>query len=324
MGVAVALLSNPRSTGNRAQLPRIRAYCAAHPEIFHYEVEHVEQIGAALASIALVRPRVIAINGGDGTVQAVLTELHNGGHFPPGQVPPVAVLPNGKTNLIALDLGATGDPMSALENVVALAQGGQLSRHIVERELISLSNDSVLQPVLGMFLGGAGLADTILYCRNSLYPLGIPNGLAHFFAGIATFLSMIPLIRRVLPLRSNPVTVTVRRHDAIYGRFAVLIVTTLEKLLFNARPGDGQSAGRMKLLAVDHDLPSLFGMLRVALFGGLGERDVQGLHFEQGDSISIEGDRSSVILDGEIFETSRGHPITLTSTAPVPFLKLAA
>jgi hypothetical protein len=31
-----------------------------------------------------------------------------------------------------------------------------------------------------------------------------------------------------------------------------------------------------------------------------------------------------VILDGEIFETSVGHPIMLRSTDPVPFLKLAA
>ena len=36
----VALLSNPKSTGNLAQLPRIREYCADHPDVFHYEVEH--------------------------------------------------------------------------------------------------------------------------------------------------------------------------------------------------------------------------------------------------------------------------------------------
>ena len=45
----VALLSNPRSTGNRAILPRVRAYCAANPDIFHYEVESVDQIGASRA-----------------------------------------------------------------------------------------------------------------------------------------------------------------------------------------------------------------------------------------------------------------------------------
>ena len=41
----VALLSNPKSTGNKSLLPRIREYCAANPDIFHYEVEHADQIG---------------------------------------------------------------------------------------------------------------------------------------------------------------------------------------------------------------------------------------------------------------------------------------
>ena len=72
----IALLSNPKSTGNLAQLPRIRAFCADHPDIFHYEVEHAHQVGEALKSIARVKPKVLAINGGDGTVQAALTEIH--------------------------------------------------------------------------------------------------------------------------------------------------------------------------------------------------------------------------------------------------------
>src|SRR3546814_3471291 len=88
-------------------------------EIFHYEVEEVEQIGEALRTIARVKPKVLVINGGDGTVQAALTELYHGGHFGPA-VPPVAVLPNGKTNLIALDLGARGDPMRSAEQTSEL------------------------------------------------------------------------------------------------------------------------------------------------------------------------------------------------------------
>jgi len=48
----IALLSNPRSTGNLAQLPRIREYCADHPDVFHYEVEHAHQIGEAMKVIA--------------------------------------------------------------------------------------------------------------------------------------------------------------------------------------------------------------------------------------------------------------------------------
>ena len=68
-----------------------------------------------------MRPKVLVINGGDGTVQAALTEIYNGGHFGDAP-PPVAVLPSGKTNLIALDLGARGDPIEALERLIELAQ----------------------------------------------------------------------------------------------------------------------------------------------------------------------------------------------------------
>ena len=90
----VALLSNPRSTGNRALLPRVRAYCARNPDIFHYEVEEFEQIPDAMRTFARVNPKVIVINGGDGSVQAARTELQGGSYF--GETPPpVAVLPNG-------------------------------------------------------------------------------------------------------------------------------------------------------------------------------------------------------------------------------------
>ena len=80
---------------------------------------------------------MLVINGGDGTVQAALTEIYNGGHFG-DEPPPVAVLPNGKTNLIAHDLGAGGDPIETLERVLAIARS-DLAPHIVQRELITLS-----------------------------------------------------------------------------------------------------------------------------------------------------------------------------------------
>jgi diacylglycerol kinase family enzyme len=322
--VAVALLSNPQSTGNRAILPRVRSWCATQPDIFHYEVEQAGQIGLAMASIALVRPRVIAINGGDGTVQAALTELYSGGHFPVGEEPPVAVLPNGKTNLIALDLGAEGDPLDALKQVVGLARGRFID-HVVQRELISLQSGDGNRPVLGMFLGGAGLAGAILHCRHKIYPLGLPNALSHALAALAAILQVVLGVNgRMFPPAVRPMTLSRRKAGILSGRFSLLIVTTLDKLLLNAETVTGERGGRMKMLAVDHDRGSVFRLIRTALFGKLGEHDVRGLHFEQGDEFRIEGERSQVILDGELFEAVDGRPITLRSTRPVPFLQIAA
>ncbi|MES2157585.1 MAG: diacylglycerol kinase family protein [Pseudomonadota bacterium] len=321
--VCVALLSNPKSTGNRQTLPRVRSYCASNPDIFHYEVEHVDQIARAFQTIARVDPVVIVINGGDGTVQASLTELYQGEHFK-GQVPPIAVLPNGKTNLIALDLGIHGDPIKALERIVEIAKAG-VEPHVVARELIALSDGRAeTRPVLGMFLGGAGLADYMLYCRNQIYPLGLSNGLSHVITAIAVLVSLLFGIRnRFLPPTSRPVSISLIREGQLAGRFSVLIVTTLERLLLGVDPGDSQR-GNMKLMAVDQSLPALLRLVWASIFRRVGKSKMQGIHLEQGDTIRIEGDHSSVILDGELFEASEGRPIVLRSTQPVPFLRLAA
>jgi diacylglycerol kinase family enzyme len=321
----VALLSNPRSTGNRALLPRVRSFCAEHQDIFHYEVEHVDQIGTALRTIARVKPKVLVINGGDGTVQAALTEIFNGGHFG-SEPPPVAVLPNGKTNLIAHDLGADGDPIAALERVLELARS-DLDPHIVSRELIALSGATASgKPVLGMFLGGAGLADNMLYCRQKIYPLGLPNAVAHGITLVAGIFGVLTgLTARFLPPKAAMVKVTVQKHGELKGRFAILMVTTLQRLLFKGHmPGAGPRAGAMQLLVIEPRSRALVGALVAAIRGRLGRSRVAGVHIERGDEIRIEGDRSTVILDGELFQASAGGAIVLKPTAPMPFLRLAA
>ena len=323
--VRIALLSNPKSSGNIAKLAHIREYCAEHPDVFHYEVEQASQIGEAMVSIARVRPSVLAINGGDGTVQAALTELYNGGHFG-DHPPPVAVLPSGKTNLIALDLGARGDPVETLERLIALARSDDLARYTVPRELIALrQGDGEGRPVIGMFLGGAGLADTMLYCRHKIYPLGLPNGIAH---GITAFALLMKLLLKVkanfLPPDPQPLSVSLHeRGHLINGRFSLLAVTTLEKLLLASELG-GQREGVLKMLAVEERPMSMLRGLIASFAGKLGREKVRGVHFEQADEITISGENSHVILDGETFRTGAGNPINLKPALPLSFVKLAA
>ena len=88
----VALLSNPEGAASIAELPRIRAFCAKHPHVFHYEVEEAGQVGEAMRSIARVQPALLAINGGQPTVEAALTELAR----LCAVLPPVAVIAGGR------------------------------------------------------------------------------------------------------------------------------------------------------------------------------------------------------------------------------------
>ncbi len=321
----VALLSNPNSTGNRAILPEVRSYCVKNCDVFHYEVDAVDEITKALQTIAKVKPKVLVINGGDGTVQAALTELHQGGHFGDNP-PPVAVLPNGKTNLIALDLGAEGNPLKALERIVEMAKH-DLHEHLVDRELIALSDgrkDSKV--VLGMFLGGAGLSEFILYCRHKIYPLGLPNAASHVLTVFAALASVLFGIRaKFLPNKPSPISISLIKKGQYQGNFAILIVTTLEKLLLMRRLAQSRGKrGRLQFMAIDQKPGALLRFIFSVLFGRLGKTAQKGIHLEQGDVIRIEGENSNVVMDGELFRAQEGRPIVLKSTKPVSFLRLAA
>lgn len=321
----IALLSNPKSTGNLAQLPRIREYCSDHPDVFHYEVEQASQIGEAMKVIARVRPKVLAINGGDGTVQAALTELTNGGHFGDAP-PPVAVLPSGKTNLIALDLGAKGDPIETLERLIALARSDDLAPYTVARELIALRRGGGEdRPVIGMFLGGAALAETMLYCREKIYPLGLPNGIAHVLAALAGFAKLILGAKAsFLPPDTTPVSLsTSDASGPLTGRFSLLLVTTLERVLLSMELGD-RRAGSLKLLAVEERPASVLAAFTASVRGRLGRSNVRGVHFQETHEITIESESSHVILDGETFRAEQGRPINLRPAPPLSFVKLAA
>jgi len=321
----IALLSNPRSTGNIAELPRIRAYCASHPDVFHYEVDQADQIGEAMKMIALVNPKLLVINGGDGTVQATLTELHNGGHFDRDMLPAVAVLPSGKTNLIAMDLGIHGDPVAALEKLIGIVQS-DMNPHLVERELIALrcgARESL--PVIGMFLGGAGLADIMLYCRNRIYPLGLPNSISHVLTAFAVVArSVLGIKAHFLPPDPQHLKISMTSERGFSGKYALLAVTTLEKLLLSGEFGDSAERGSLKVVAVEQRPGSLLGAFFASIGGRLGRRKLAGVHIEQADEISIEGDSSQVILDGETFSAEIGRPILLSPAAPLSFVRLAA
>ncbi|MEM9574148.1 MAG: diacylglycerol kinase, partial [Pseudomonadota bacterium] len=166
----------------------------------------------------------------------------------------------------------------------------------------------------------------ILYCRHKIYPLGLPNVAAHVITVFAALASVLFGLRaKFLPNRPSPVKISLIREGQYQGNFAVLIVTTLEKLLLMKRFARSKSGrGRMQFMAIDQQTGAILRFLFAAIFGRLGNKRHKGIHFEQGDMIRIEGKNSNVVMDGELFQAQDGKPIVLKSTKPVSFLKLAA
>ncbi|RME98517.1 MAG: diacylglycerol kinase, partial [Alphaproteobacteria bacterium] len=113
----VAILSNKNATTNRRKLGKIRDFVEATPNLFHVEVQRFDEVPKSLEMIARVNPDLLVINGGDGTVIAAFSSLVNDRPFG-NDLPPIAVLTGGKTNMIAADLGMKGAPIKELKRLL--------------------------------------------------------------------------------------------------------------------------------------------------------------------------------------------------------------
>ena len=103
----IGVLCNPLSGKNRQGLKTISQTISKYPQAFQHNVQTPRDIYEALFDFASHKVDLLVISGGDGTVQAVLTVLYN--HQPFAKQPQLIVLAAGTTNMIAGDVGVSGD-----------------------------------------------------------------------------------------------------------------------------------------------------------------------------------------------------------------------
>ena len=108
----VGLLSNPLSGGNRKGIGAIRRVVANQANVVHYEVRTPDDVLSALIDSARKGLEIVAVNGGDGTIQAVLTALFH--QKPYATLPVMAILRSGTTSMTSGDVGLKGSALMGI------------------------------------------------------------------------------------------------------------------------------------------------------------------------------------------------------------------
>lgn len=319
----VAILSNTKSTSNARFMPRLRRFIACNSGIFHVEIQDIGELDEALRMIARAEPAVIIINGGDGTIQAMLSALINNRPFGDTPPPPLAVLPSGKTNMIAWDLGMRGKPERELTRVYEAAQAGAIGQWRIDRPLIGVALGAGAPPIYGMFFGAAGIISGIHYCREHIFPRRIPNGLAHVIAAIwlvAGALLMRPDSSRS-PVRSQPMRINLRGGGILDGRFFCVMATTLDRMLMGITMHAPDHGGVIKFGCVEHRPLSILRALGAMLRGRFGRVAGHGTHIRAADVIRLYT-REAVTLDGELYHAAGDEPIVLRGHPGLAFVRM--
>ena len=296
----IGVLSNPLSGSNRNGLARIHQVIRQHPAVAHREARTPDEVLAALKAFAGRDIDLIAVNGGDGTIQAVLTGIF--GHRPFRTLPALALLYGGTSNMLAKDFGLKGPQHQVLARLIQRRTAANQRVSLVRRPVLKVEGDG-RTPLFGMFFGAACIYRGIEFFHNKVHTLGLRGELAHGII-VARFLSAL-LTRQSELVAPTQIKVRLDEGDPLPERYLVFLISSLEKLILGLRPYWGRGPGPLHLTAVAAAPKQLIRAL-AGLVRGTPNRYLNaqnGYYSREIDSarLRIQG---GFTLDGELYRTS--------------------
>ena len=317
----LGVISNPLSGSNKRRgLSAVRHFLAERPGILHREVRSAAEVAVVLRDFACADVNLIAVNSGDGTVQAVLTSLFAEQLFRP--LPLLALLCGGTTNMTSKDLGLTGPRLGALRRLIAWAHHGDGDAMILRRAVLKVENSSHPEPLYGMFFGAGCIFQGIQFFHSRVHKLGLSGDPAHLLI-FARFL--LGLARREDALVA-PVSAAIRadRADIAEGDYLLMMISTLDRLILGLRPFWAQGDSPLHLTAVSAGFRHLLRALP-ALAKGHRNRyasSENGYVSVNAREIRLDLD-GGFAIDGELFRAERKRgPLVIQEAGPADFLRL--
>lgn len=317
----VGIISNPGATRLLQSMQAFEDAVGRYEGVLHRRLSDIDQIPEILKSFDREGIGLVVINGGDGTVQAVVTSVINDRPF--REMPAFAILPGGRTNVIAEEFGAAKDPVAHLEALMEkVLDGSAPALETVSRPFIRLELTPKAKPIFGAFLGTATIVRGIEFCRRSIYPLGLPTFLAH---GIAIFwvllLALWPVKGKNSLVRKEPQTV---RHsgDVIGPKpYFIFIVTGLDRLILGIKAGPRESDEHgLNCIDIEYSATAILRAIPRMLTGRPISRSESGIGFSKVSSMEIETD-CPITLDGEFYHAEPGVPVRIDATEPLEFVR---
>ncbi len=317
----LGLLNNLRAGRSADRVSEVLQFLKGHPDVVTVETDSARAVPEALSELARQDVELLAINGGDGTVQHALTEILGHRAFE-DRVPMVAPLRGGRTNMSALDLGAHRNPVKGMADLIAAAREGTLEERITPRNVLRAEYGTNRDFLYGMFFGG-GMIYKAIELNHRLFK---QNARSQGVFG-ATLITGGLLARAAIGqvggiLEANKVQMLLDGEPVGNGEYRMIIATSLHRLFAGMRPFWGEGPGGVRLTALTstaYRLPAaapgiLRGKPRPFICEGAGylSRNVKcaEMRFDCGFTV-----------DGELVHPEPGLSVTLTADDRVQFVR---
>ncbi len=314
----VGLISNPDSGHNREQFQDIRLRIAQRPGIHHRITHSPADIVPALRELAALNIAVLAINGGDGTVSAILGELLESKLF--ARPPLIALLPGGTANMNAGDMGVRGSLRRAVDSFCRWCEGERkITGKVVQRAMLRVIIDNTHLPRYGMFLGSGAVVHGAEYAHKEIHSRGLRDDFSLALGTVRTVWGVL----RDDPMFNRHVSITLFLDDSAPVQYDTLIlaISTLQRLAFGMRPFWATGPGAIRITLMEQGC-TRFARTFLSIVRGRPNRNAipaSGYQSYNANRIRLvmEG---KINLDGELLEVAGA--VNISASEPLEFLRL--
>jgi choline kinase len=317
----IGLLNNLRAGRSDAKVSRILRLLEDHPEVAHVETSSAGAVPDALAELADRNVDLLVVNGGDGTLQHALTEIL--GQRPFGdRVPMIAPLRGGRTNMTALDIGATRDPVRSVARLLDAAREQRLEDCIVERAVLRVEYGPHREARYGMFFG-AGLIHRAIELVHRVFPQGRSQGVFG-----ATVVTGALLGKRAMArdaggiLEPDKLQILLDDVALPQGEFTLAIASPLQRLFARMRPFWGEGPGAVRFTAIEAGARSLWRAAPGILAGrpGPAASEANGYTSRNTRCARMRLD-CGFTVDGELIAPEPGRVVSITAADRIRFVR---
>lgn len=316
----IGVVTNPRSRRNLKGFDDIETALRGHGDVPHRRAGNLEEMAAVVDEFAAREVDIIAVNGGDGTVHALLTDLLRRRPFP--RLPLVAILAGGGTNMTATDIGTGGRPGHQLRRLLRWAEGGPPRSGLVERPVMCIEDQQGYGPLYGQFFSAAAIPRISQACWDFRARTSVPFLRGGLGTAVVVTKALSAFVLGRMEAEATRIQVQLDERAPFGDAYAVLFVTSLERMAMGMRPYWGDGPGRLHFTAVSNTPRSLLRAVP-ALIRGRPNRYLtpeNGYFSDNAEVIRLHGPGCCTV-DGELYDFGGDAGVSISLASSVCFIR---
>jgi hypothetical protein len=312
---AVGLIINERSSRVRSILGDLLHVAKQFPNVRVSVLNGIEGLDRALADLNRAQVDTLMVAGGDGTIQAALTDAINMRRFE--HEPRYVAVPCGMTNVIAADCGLKGSPIDALDRFLWRRNQGDVKRQ--KRALMGVRIGEAAPPVYGFFLGAGAFTSAVKFSRSEIQAKGAKRSLA---MGLSIGGAIMNAAFGEKPTEP-PLVADFKSFPSPFDGpqpMTMALMTTLRRLVLGVNPFWGEGSGALAVTTIGFPARRMLSAAPSVLVGK-SQPWFESAGYRSWRTNALEAAfEGTIVFDGEFFTVPVGEQVTIETAHDAEFL----